>query len=246
MEKLATINEVSQALGIPASTLRYWDKQGLLRFERNHENNYRQFSFQTMLDICDIMLLRDLEVPLNTLKKREEMTLEALSDLFANMKDNLAQTILHLQSVIEKITIREQTLAKLVQLKQQKPTIKKHQLAPIHSFDFTDAKLIKMYLEDPTRSADILYMDGKDHYVCGLFADIDSSQLLRAADQAEKLYLYGLTWRSQTQEPNIEALFKEAALTRADIKEIIFQYIFSAQEQGEYRDYFETWIALRS
>lgn len=34
MDKITTISDVSKALGIPASTLRYWDKQGLLRFER--------------------------------------------------------------------------------------------------------------------------------------------------------------------------------------------------------------------
>ena len=39
-----TIREVSEMMGIPASTLRYYDKKGLLPFVKRGESGYRIFS----------------------------------------------------------------------------------------------------------------------------------------------------------------------------------------------------------
>ena len=50
-----TIKEVSQALNIPASTLRYYDKKGLLPFIERKESGYRLFSER------DIEMLRLIE-----------------------------------------------------------------------------------------------------------------------------------------------------------------------------------------
>ncbi|WP_052131420.1 helix-turn-helix domain-containing protein [Planococcus sp. CAU13] len=244
MEKTITITEVSKALGIPASTLRYWDKQGVLRFERNNENNYRQFSFQTMVDICDIIFYRELEVPLYTIKKREEMTAENLLNLFSETKDHLERSIDHLQKVVDRITARENILKQLDSLKYQKPRIRKQKLDPIHYFDFTDKKLIQLYLEDPTLSADIVNFDEKNEYVCGLFANIDSSCLLREGDKEEKNYLYGIVWRNQSEDTNLQDLLKEAGIKKEKIGDQIFQYLVSARDQDDYRDYFKMWIEL--
>lgn len=50
-----TIKEVSALTGIPATTLRYYDKEGLLPFIERRESGYRLFSDG------DIMMLRVIE-----------------------------------------------------------------------------------------------------------------------------------------------------------------------------------------
>lgn len=42
--RLLTVSEMSKATGVPATTIRYWDKVGLLSAHRQAENNYRFFS----------------------------------------------------------------------------------------------------------------------------------------------------------------------------------------------------------
>ena len=39
------IGEIAELLQISSSKLRFWEQQGLLKLERNKENNYRQYSF---------------------------------------------------------------------------------------------------------------------------------------------------------------------------------------------------------
>ncbi len=43
MEQRLQIGEVADLLQINSSKLRYWEQQGLLRLERETENNYRQY-----------------------------------------------------------------------------------------------------------------------------------------------------------------------------------------------------------
>ncbi|NTQ99747.1 MerR family DNA-binding transcriptional regulator, partial [Enterococcus faecium] len=41
MKKMYTIGQVSELFDLPKSTIRYWDKQGLIRSSRQEENDYR-------------------------------------------------------------------------------------------------------------------------------------------------------------------------------------------------------------
>ncbi len=50
-----TIKEAAQIMGIPATTLRYYDRQGLLPFVERKQSGYRVFSDN------DIMLLRVID-----------------------------------------------------------------------------------------------------------------------------------------------------------------------------------------
>ena len=42
MKQINRIKEVSELFHIPSSALRYWDDEGLVRFERTADNNYRR------------------------------------------------------------------------------------------------------------------------------------------------------------------------------------------------------------
>lgn len=56
--KLLTINEVSAETGVPATTIRYWDKVGLLSVERATGNNYRLFTNEHIRQILTIYALK--------------------------------------------------------------------------------------------------------------------------------------------------------------------------------------------
>lgn len=244
MKNMTTISDVSKALGVPTSTLRYWDKQGLLRFDRNDKNNYREFSFETMVDICDIILFRELEIPLDILKKREEMTSDSLSVLFSETKQELESTIKQLKMVIKRISLREEKLATLQLLKKMKPTILKKKMLPIHTFNFTNRKLVQNYLEDPTQSADILNIHDGNQYTCGIFSLSTDMPILRQADTVEKKYLHTISWTSKEVSPSIDAILMKQGLKKSQVGEVIFQYLTSLNEESIYKDYFEVWIEL--
>jgi DNA-binding transcriptional MerR regulator len=53
-----TIHEVSSETGVPATTIRYWDKVGLLSVERDRANNYRLFTAEHIRQILTIYALK--------------------------------------------------------------------------------------------------------------------------------------------------------------------------------------------
>ena len=50
---MVTINSASLILGIPTSTLRNWDKKGLLKAERDPQNGYRLYRLSDLGKTAD-------------------------------------------------------------------------------------------------------------------------------------------------------------------------------------------------
>jgi hypothetical protein len=57
-QKLLTINDVSRETGVPATTIRYWDKVGLISAQRCTVNNYRMFTAEHIRQILIIYALK--------------------------------------------------------------------------------------------------------------------------------------------------------------------------------------------
>lgn len=53
-----TINEISKETGIPATTIRHWEKVGLIAMPRNEENKYRLFNKNHIRQILVIHALK--------------------------------------------------------------------------------------------------------------------------------------------------------------------------------------------
>lgn len=53
-----SINDISRETGIPASTIRHWDKIGLICVKRSPENNYRIFTAEHIKQILTIYALK--------------------------------------------------------------------------------------------------------------------------------------------------------------------------------------------
>ena len=85
-----SIKEISEILGLPASTIRYYDKQGLLPFVERSEGGYRRFSEEDLSLLKMIECLKKTGMPIReilqftrwlqqgdaSLRERYEMFLE--------------------------------------------------------------------------------------------------------------------------------------------------------------------------
>ncbi len=76
MKDILTINEAAKYFNIPKATLLYWEKEGLIHFERMSKNNYRKFTSDTIFQIELVLHLRTLGVPIETIRKAPQMSLE--------------------------------------------------------------------------------------------------------------------------------------------------------------------------
>lgn len=128
------IREIEQQLGIPRANVRYYEKEGLLRPARG-ENNYRNYSDEDIETLKKIKLLRQLDMPVDTIRAVQagEVTLEAAlgrqSQLLANESAKLEQSQTICRSILDdRVTYAELEPAKyenipaLTGQRQSRPT----------------------------------------------------------------------------------------------------------------------------
>ena len=84
--------EFSKKLGIPVSTIRYYDRQGITRSDRNEVNNYRDFDGVDALDIYNALLLRSFDVKLEKIVD-SDFELEDVDKYMANHVPEMEELI---------------------------------------------------------------------------------------------------------------------------------------------------------
>lgn len=102
-----TIKQVSEMTRIPATTLRYYDKEGLLPYLERKESGYREFSDSdlTMLQVIDC--LKSSGMSLKDMKKfskwvqEGDASLQKRYDMFLERKAAVEKQMAELQKVLD-------------------------------------------------------------------------------------------------------------------------------------------------
>lgn len=239
-----SLKAVSKILNIPASTLRYWDKEGLVAFERNWQNDYRQVSVNTLLDLLDVLDYREMDVPIGKIKQIPQMTTGDLSQLLAENRAVLQGKIAKLEQTLAKIDLKEQALQRLKALEQTEPTLIYRQMPPVYRVDLQDTDEVKKYLV-PFQSADLLHADNPDHWQAGMWTENRSGEVLRTADRQPMPYLNGLLRFGRDGRDNSARFISLAYKMGYRPQYIVVQYL-AAAHHPEYGlcDYHECWVEL--
>ena len=104
---LYTIGEMAKLLDIPASTLRYYDKQGLLPFVERSKSGIRMFQEKDYEWLKLIECLKKSGLTLSEIKNyifmaiRGDETIEDRLQLFLNQKEVITQKITELQESLK-------------------------------------------------------------------------------------------------------------------------------------------------
>lgn len=93
------INKLSKETGIPVSTLRYYEKVGLIRDIKRDENNYRIYDFQHVKCLNVIKKLRESNISIEMLQQ--------IDNAYWNneIKEDQIKEVLKL-AIVEKRTIQ--------------------------------------------------------------------------------------------------------------------------------------------
>lgn len=185
------IGNLAKALGINPSKIRYWDKRGLLRFERT-ESNYRSFNFQTALDTCDVMFYRDLSIPISTIQSLETNTNQEIAKILKNRKTELYEEIEFIERTIKKIDNRLLALSTFDHFKNKELSEVNWKAPSFTPIDFNDSDLIQKYIDDPNQSLVIRYSEDYTLIHHGLITNASKSEQIDVLN--ESLYIQGLYW----------------------------------------------------
>ncbi len=249
MNRKNNISQVADLFHIAPSSLRYWDEKGLLRFERNEDNQYRVPSFQTLMDLCDVLLYRSLSLPLKKIGELPEMSLEELSTTLKESQEQLELRIRQWSDSLPKIRSKLEMIHRLEELRALPFTVEELALPAVCRLSFEDPRMIELYVNDPHQATVVLPAGRTGALDYGFFADAISgpipSDLLSTADFGPRPYLKGLF---QVHSDDLSRHNGARFVTRA--KELGFlpgpligRYLLSAFDGIRY-DYYEAWLRL--
>ncbi len=98
-----TVNQISRMAGTTPRTLRYYDEIGLLRPSKVGDNGYRYYGEESLLRLQQILLYRELDMPLEEIKQIiERQDFDVLSALEGH-KEELLKRITQLERIIRTV-----------------------------------------------------------------------------------------------------------------------------------------------
>lgn len=103
-----SINELAKLAGISSRTLRYYDKQGLLKARRNPENNYRYYEESEVDQLQKILFLKLFDLPLEQIKQVMQTSPETQYQVLRNQRRKLVAQQQYLDDLIKNL---DKTLA---------------------------------------------------------------------------------------------------------------------------------------
>lgn len=107
-----SIKEVSEMLDIPASTIRYYDKEGLLPYVERGESGYRVFSEHNIQTLRLIECLKLTGMPIKDIRtffewvQQGESTTQKRYEMFLHQRSVVEEQIRQLQKTLDVIVYK--------------------------------------------------------------------------------------------------------------------------------------------
>ena len=120
-----TIGEVAKMFNLTPSTIRYYDKEGLLPFVKR-QSGIRQFSDSDINMLKTIECLKETGMPIKDIKQfsqwclQGDCTLEQRLEMFYQRRDIVKQQMIELQNIMEHIEYKCNYYEKAVKEKKHK------------------------------------------------------------------------------------------------------------------------------
>lgn len=94
MKNKWTIGETANLFDISSDTLRYYEKAGLLRAERDADNGYRHYTYEDLVVLMDILTFRSLEVSVKDIRQiLQQMDVAAIKNSLRQNQQQLDKKI---------------------------------------------------------------------------------------------------------------------------------------------------------
>ena len=244
MKNTFSIGEISELLGIPKSTLRYWESEGLISMPRDDDNNYRKYNQSSIYTISDLAHYRCLRMSLQDMRKLPSLSPNELEDNLATLDQDLDNKMKELYLAKDYINrkmdcIKEYQRLSLMQYQQEDPDYNN-----IYHFSIDDTDAWSVYIKDQYQSI-LLYNVEKSSIETGL-AVPTSEQHPGLSEKDEKAKYLSFVLKVDYSNPSREDFMPHVEqLTDSGyrILNILARYLFSAYD-GKYYDYYKAFAEI--
>lgn len=143
-----SINEVSEILNIPKSTLRYWESEKLITCQHNDNNDYREYTTEDLILIADIAFYRSLNIPIKSLHNIYHLSYAHYLEFLQASYQKVDNEIINLIQTKEKIAKRMHAIETFQSLAIGNTPNQKPFFNQIKHINFREKKNVLPYLDN--------------------------------------------------------------------------------------------------
>lgn len=114
-----SLKEVSKMFDIPITTLRYWERHGLIHLQRNNANNYKEFFFDDLSYVCDMDIYHNLGWNKSELEDLYAMDFDQIEQTLQKSDLRIEKEIENLQNMRQRIEKRRAAMCRIRELEQR-------------------------------------------------------------------------------------------------------------------------------
>lgn len=239
------IHEVAEMLGIPKHTLLYWEKEGLIHFDRDPVNGYRRISASTIYEIDQVVHYRLMGIPVAQIQQIPKMTLEDLRNLFEESNCRLDEKIHMLQAAQDRARTHTAYIGEILALTASPYQDEPPNFARVGAFRASEHWSTSN--AQPDLFALVIHPDDPDSPLEG-FVDDEHSQLLWERTEGEQWNVFVLKMELDNgKKKNSDLLFHLRQLRRlgyaCDL--VLARYMAEAAKGDKYYIYYKAWARVR-
>ncbi len=246
MKSTFSIGEISELLNIPKSTLRYWESEGLIQKQRDHDNNYRQYHPNSIYTISDLAHYRCLRMSIEEMKKLPKLSPSELEASLSDLNQNLDEKLQELYTAKAYITKKTEYIREYQRLTKQQYIKEMPDYSSIYEFSIEDNQAWAIYIKDQYQSI-LLYNAQRGCVETGLTIPTSKNhpKLWERDDQATYLsFVLKVPYSDPSVsdfQPHLEQLSKEGY----QVSNLFARYLFSACDK-QYYDYYKAFAEVHT
>ena len=202
MPKKNYIVKIADLFSVSIATLRYWGKEGLVKFDHSEENGYRTWSMHTLRTLCDITLYRQLSIPIQDLKHIHELNAEEIYSLLQCRREYICDMIEDLQDKLKHIDIKSDQVNTVRTMLYSEPSFLSLSLPAICAYELLNKENLSHLYDHEKELVILIQPQTPSRYDYGRFTAVPANPgtLLRPKDDAPRVYLHVLL-KSSYEDP---------------------------------------------
>ncbi|HKL79339.1 MAG TPA: MerR family transcriptional regulator [Mobilitalea sp.] len=244
MKRTFTIGEISELLGIPKSTLRYWESVGLIDMPRDSLNNYRRYHPSAVYTISDLAHYRCLSMPLEDMKRLPQLSPQELSASLINLDQLLDNRLEELYTAKEYIKNKIKYIETFEALNKNQYKIEDPSYDKIFFFSIDDTEAWSVYIKDQYQNV-LLYTAENGSIVTGMAVPTSEIPTVIWEKDSKATYVSFVLKVGYSNPvtddftPHVEQLKKNGY----KVTHIFARYLFSACDE-RYYDYYKAFAEV--
>jgi DNA-binding transcriptional MerR regulator len=244
MKNSYSIGEISELLGIPKSTLRYWESEGLIDMSRDNINNYRQYYPSTVYTISDLAHYRCLRMSLQDMKKLPQLSPYELSNSLTTLNQDLNEKLAELFTAKEYILKKINYISEYKRLSENQYQKETPDYNNIYLFSIEDTEAWSIYIKDQYQSI-LLYDPVKDNIETGLAISTSENppKIWGKDDGAIYVSFILRVGYSNPSTEDFKPHLKHLEELGYKVSKIFARYLFSANDE-KYFDYYKAFAEV--